>query len=172
MKPDPFSRDNRGLPIPPVAVKTEHWINLVHLGREYYELTLWASSALSQKKWLEHIYKQQQIMRERSLVFVTATLSEGFFVGPNKVNCAAPFSEHINYFFWGGIGTDLGVLGGGRRIAYGTDDGVYVSDLRGTSRKPVKVLALSEVTQIDILEDYQLLIALSGSLVFTFRAID
>ena len=54
---------------------------------------LWASSALSQRKWLEHIYKQQQIMRERSLIFITVTLSEGFFVGTNKVNCAAPFSE-------------------------------------------------------------------------------
>ena len=83
--------------MPPVAIKTEgkgqHWINFVHLGRKYYQLMLWASSALSQRKWLEHIYKQQQIMRERSLIFVTVTLSEGFFVGTNKVNCAAPFSE-------------------------------------------------------------------------------
>ena len=56
---------------------------------------LWASSTLSQRKWLEHIYKQQQIMRERSLIFVTVALSEGFFIGTNKVNCAAPFSEFI-----------------------------------------------------------------------------
>jgi hypothetical protein len=37
-------------------------------------------------------------MRERSTVFNTEILSEGFFVGPNKVNCAAPFSEHVLYF--------------------------------------------------------------------------
>jgi len=139
--------------MPPVAIRTEgkgqHWINFVHLGRKYYQLMLWASSNLSQKKWLENIYKQQQIMRDRSLVFVTVTLSEGFFVGPNKVNCAAPFN-------------------GGRRIAYGTNDGVYVSDLKDSSREPVKVLALLEVTQIDILEDYQLLIALAERQVITF----
>ena len=32
-------------------------------------------------------------MRERSLIFDTVTLSEGFFSGPNKVNCAAPYSK-------------------------------------------------------------------------------
>ncbi len=98
--------------MPPVAIRTEgkgqHWINFVHLGRKYYQLMLWASSTLSQKKWLENIYKQQQIMRDRSLVFVTVTLSEGFFIGPNKVNCAAPFSEYHSYVL-GGIGAEFGV---------------------------------------------------------------
>ena len=32
-------------------------------------------------------------MKERSQIFETMTLSEGFFIGPNKVNCAAPYSE-------------------------------------------------------------------------------
>jgi RHO1 GDP-GTP exchange protein 1/2 len=39
---------------------------------------------------------------------------------------------------------------------------VYISDLRDTHREPVKVLALLDVTQVDVLEDYQLLIVLSG----------
>ena len=47
-------------------------------------------------------------------------------------------------------------------MVYGTDDGVYVSDLRDPSRDPVKVLLLLEVTQVDVLEDYALLIVLSG----------
>ena len=92
-----LNRDNRGLPLPPVTIRTEgrgqYWINFIHLGRKYYQLMLWANSAISHKKWLESIYKQQQIIRERSLVFVTVTLSEGYFVGVNKVNCAAPFSK-------------------------------------------------------------------------------
>ena len=70
-----------------------HWINFVHLGRKHYNLMLWANSPISQQKWLETIYKQQQILKERSLIFGTVTLSEGFFSGPNKVNCAAPYSE-------------------------------------------------------------------------------
>ena len=42
---------------------------------------------------MEHIQKQQDVLREGSAVFENVTLSEGFFVGANKVNCAAPFSE-------------------------------------------------------------------------------
>jgi hypothetical protein len=49
-------------------------------------------------------------MRLRSLVFDTVTLSEGFFMGPNRVNCTAPFDY-------------------GRGIAYGTNDGVHFSNL-------------------------------------------
>ena len=54
--------------------------------------------------------------------------------------------------------------GGGRRVVYGTDDGVYLSDLREINQEPVKVLALLDVMQVDVLEDYQLLIVLSGML--------
>ncbi|KAF9499652.1 CNH-domain-containing protein [Pleurotus eryngii] len=129
--------------------KGSHWITFMHLGRKYYHLTLWATSAMGQRKWLENIYKQQQVMRERSMIFDTVTLSEGFFSGPtNKVNCAAPFN-------------------GGRCVVYGTDDGVYISDLM-VNREPVKVLGLLEVAQVDVLEDYQLLIVLSERQVITF----
>ena len=47
-------------------------------------------------------------------------------------------------------------------MAYGTDDGVYISDLQNPNREPVKVLALLDVSQIDVLEYHQLLIVLSG----------
>jgi CNH domain len=55
-----------------------------------------------------------------------------------------------------------------RRIAYGTDDGVYFSDIREPNRAPVKVLALLEVTQVEILQQSQLLIVLSERNVITF----
>lgn len=45
---------------------------------------------------------------------------------------------------------------------YGTDDGIYLSNLGERNREPVKVLALNDVQQVDVLEDYQLLIVLSG----------
>lgn len=61
--------------------------------------------------------------------------------------------------------------GGGRRVVYGTDDGVYLSDLRELGREPVKVLSLLEVSQVDVLEDYQLLIVLSGELYFLISII-
>ncbi|KAI0333817.1 CNH-domain-containing protein [Cubamyces sp. BRFM 1775] len=137
---------------PVIAVKDTKGgfsITFVHLGRKYYQITLWASTYVSQRKWVEHIQKQQDIMRERSNVFETVTLSEGFFIGVNKVNCAAPFNQ-------------------GRKAVYGTDDGIYLSNLMERNREPVKVLALKDVEQVDVLEDYQLLIVLAERQVITF----
>ena len=54
------------------------------------------------------------------------------------------------------------VIGQGRRAVYGTDDGVYISGIWDRGRTPVKVLSLKDVSQVDVLEDYQLLIVLSG----------
>jgi len=34
-------------------------------------------------------------MKERSTVFDTVSISEGFFIGANRVNCAAPFCEYL-----------------------------------------------------------------------------
>lgn len=47
-------------------------------------------------------------------------------------------------------------------MVYGTDDGVYISDLRDQNRDPVKVLALTDVAHVDVLDNYGLLIVLSG----------
>ncbi|KAG8818967.1 RHO1 GDP-GTP exchange protein 2, partial [Serendipita sp. 399] len=124
-------------------------ITFTHLGWRGYTITLWASTFISKKKWLEHIQKQQDLMRERSNIFETVPFAEGHFTGVNRVNCAAPFRN-------------------GRRIVYGTDDGVYLSDLHEPNRPPVKVLALVDVTQVDILEDSQLLIVLAERSVITF----
>jgi len=55
---------------------------------------------------------------------------------------------------------------------YGTDDGIYMSDLNHPNKDPVKVLALLDVSQVDVLEEYQLLIVLSGrSLLYHCRSI-
>ncbi|TFL01949.1 RhoGEF Rgf2 [Pterulicium gracile] len=148
------SLNRRVGPHPPVVPakpdsKGQHWLTFVHLGRKNYHITLWASTLLNQRKWYESIVKQQTLMRERSMIFDTVALSQGFFNGPTKVNCAAPFNA-------------------GRRFVYGTDDGVYLSDIEERNREPVKVLALLEVTQVDVLEEYQLLIVLSERQVLTF----
>jgi hypothetical protein len=148
--------------------KGQHSITFVHLGRKYYQMTLWASTAFNQRKWVEYITKQQEVMRERSMIFDTVTLSEGFFAGPNKVNCAAPFSESFPFFslpvefvvFLGCVADEC--VGLGKRVVYGTDDGVYVSDLQEPHKEPVKVLSLLDVSQVDVLEYHQLLIVLSG----------
>ena len=86
-------------PPPPVIIapkssgKGGFSITFVHLGRKFYNLTLYASTQVNRREWLEVLQQQQEKMRLRSLVFDTVTLSEGFFIGPNRVNCAAPFGE-------------------------------------------------------------------------------
>lgn len=134
---------------PKQDAKTGYALTFTYLGRKGYTLTLWASTFVGRRKWFEHIEARQDILRQRSNIFDTITLSESFFVGPNKVNCSVPFDF-------------------GRRIIYGTDDGVYLSDLREKARAPTKVLPLPGVTQIDVLEEYQILIILAERSVHTF----
>jgi len=54
-------------------------------------MQLWVDSYVSRKKWLEQIDKQQTILRERSCIFVTESITEGFFSGLRKVNCISPY---------------------------------------------------------------------------------
>jgi hypothetical protein len=86
-------------PYPPVipvklegGSKTGFAITFVHLGRKYYQMTLWAASHANHRKWIENVTRQQDLMRDRSQFFEMDKLSEGFFQAANRANCAAPFS--------------------------------------------------------------------------------
>ncbi|KAG9032105.1 RHO1 GDP-GTP exchange protein 2 [Tulasnella sp. JGI-2019a] len=129
--------------------KNGYAITFMHLGRKGYSMTLWASTVIGRKKWLEAIGKQQDAMRKGSMMFDMMPLSESFFLGQNKVNCAVPFNQ-------------------GMQVAYGTDTGVYFSDLRDRSKNPVQVLALPDIIQVDVLEEYELLVVLSERTVLSF----
>ncbi|KAE9365308.1 CNH-domain-containing protein [Stipitochalara longipes BDJ] len=119
-------------------------ITFRHLGKGGYELTLYANTAGARNKWMEHIGDQQTILRKRGDFYNRSILSSNFFSASNKVNCVAPFD-------------------GGRKLIYGTDSGIFVSDRRSkdVAAKPVRVLDATNVTQIDVLEEYQLLLVLS-----------
>ena len=53
---------------------------------------------------------------------------------------------------------------GGRKLVYGTDQGIFVSDRRpkAADNRPKRVLDITNVTQIDVLEEYQLLLVLAA----------
>lgn len=53
---------------------------------------------------------------------------------------------------------------GGRKLVYGTDSGIYLSERwpKDKSARPRRVLDVSQVTQMDTLEEYQLLLVLSN----------
>jgi len=176
MRPVMTARPERGQqsrPYPPVIpVKLEGGgksgfaITFVLLGRKFYQMTLWAATFANHRKWIEQITRQQDLMRDRSQFFEMDTLSEGFFQAVNRANCAAPFSESccncvIVVLTWADRSHGEG---GGQKVAYGTFDGVYFQDLREPNRDPIKVLALTDVAQVEVLDEYGLLVVLSGEL--------
>jgi RHO1 GDP-GTP exchange protein 1/2 len=68
-------------------------ITFKHLGKRGYEQTLFATSSVQRRKWMEHIEAQQTALRDKSNVFTKTNLCEGFFNSSNKVNCLVPIGE-------------------------------------------------------------------------------
>ncbi|EPX70968.1 RhoGEF for Rho1 [Schizosaccharomyces octosporus yFS286] len=129
-----------------------HPFSLQLLGRRGYEITLFASTEVGRDKWLEHIDHQQTLLQHRSQWFETVTVSSDFFVGDNKVNA-------------------IGVYDSGRRLLYGTDYGVYVSLRKSNTPlqfKPVRALNMSNVFQLEVIEEFNLLLLLSDKTLYSY----
>lgn len=75
--------------------KGEWPITFKHMGKNGYELTLFASTQTGRQKWLEFIDTAQQKLRARVDFLNTTVLSQAFFTAMNKVNCVAPFGKLI-----------------------------------------------------------------------------
>ncbi|KXJ93894.1 CNH domain-domain-containing protein [Microdochium bolleyi] len=134
----------------------EGWpITFRHLGRNFYEQILYASNQSARKKWLEYIDTAQQRLRARADFFNVNTLSSGFFQAGNFVNTVTPFD-------------------GGRKLIYGTDNGIYVSVRKNKDQPPKRVIEAQNVTQVDLLEEYGLLLVLSNKslLSYSMAALD
>jgi hypothetical protein len=76
-----------------------HPITFKHLGKGGYELTLYASTPISQQKWMEHIESQQRTLRERSNIFTKSIINEGFFTAAIRVTCAVPLGKFKLFYF-------------------------------------------------------------------------
>ncbi|KMP03930.1 Rho1 guanine nucleotide exchange factor 1 [Coccidioides immitis RMSCC 2394] len=130
----------------PPASKDAFPITFRHLGKGGYDQTLWATSQTQRKRFIELVEGQQRKLREHSSNFYSKTvLCEGFFTAVNRVNCLVP-------------------IDGGRKLVYGTDNGIYLSERwpKDKSAKPKRVLDATAVTQIDTLEEYQLMLVLAN----------
>lgn len=130
--------------------KTGYAITFTYLGKLGYSLTLWASTLATRNKWLEHIETRQQIVRNRSCVFDLVPASP-FMVeqATNQITCAVPFDF-------------------GHQVFFSRKDGIYLLDLRDRSCAPSLILPLTGVTQMDVLEEYQILIVLAEQVMYTF----
>lgn len=145
------NKTKEGVHVPPKPESRHGFsITVVHLGRKGYQIQLWVDTYQSRKTWVENIEKQQQIIRDRSTIFTSETISENYFQGLRRITCVSPYDN-------------------GNRMIYGTDEGVYFSNLRDPKlREPVKVINLVDVTQVDVIEEYQLLVVLHERSVTTF----
>ena len=90
----PSANKGSGTYVPPKP-ESKHGFSLtiVHLGKKGYSMQLWVDTYVSRKKWLEHIDKQQGVLRDRSCVFVTESITDGYFCGLRKVTCLSPYGE-------------------------------------------------------------------------------
>jgi hypothetical protein len=62
------------------------------------------------------------------------------------------------------------LLDGGRKLIYGTDNGIYMSDRRSKDNAtPKRVIDVPSVTQVDVLEEYQLLLVLSNRSLLSYQ---
>ncbi|KAJ8126927.1 hypothetical protein O1611_g6713 [Lasiodiplodia mahajangana] len=57
---------------------------------------------------------------------------------------------------------------GGRKLIYGTDHGIYVSDRKAKDTQPRRVIETQHVTQVDVLEEYGLLLVLSNKSLLSY----
>jgi hypothetical protein len=68
-------------------------ITFKHLGKGGYELTLYASTHVQRRKWVEFIENQQKALRSRSNFFTKTDLCDNFFTYSNRVNCLVPIGK-------------------------------------------------------------------------------
>lgn len=154
----------------PPSTKDGLPITFRHLGKGGYEQTLYATSPTQRRKFIEMVEEQQRKLRERNSNFYNKTvLCEHFFTSVNRVNCLVPVGE-LSFFSCCTEAYISAFSDGGRKLVYGTDSGIYLSDRwpKDKSAKPRKVLDVSQVTQIDTLEEYQLLLVLANKTLSSF----
>ncbi|KAF6014596.1 hypothetical protein HII13_000392 [Brettanomyces bruxellensis] len=101
---------------------------------------------------VEKIETQSKKMIEDNDVFTLTPLNSNYFDANNKINCVVPFD-------------------GGRKLLYGTDSGIYISDVitnsgHRTVSKPTRIISKINIIQADILGEYQVLLALSDKKLF------
>ncbi|KAF2786212.1 Rho1 guanine nucleotide exchange factor 1 [Melanomma pulvis-pyrius CBS 109.77] len=140
-----------GTPKGDAAKQQTYPITFKHLGKGGYEQTLFASTQISQQKWMEHIESQQRNLRERSNIFTKTILNEGFFTPSMRVTCCVP-------------------IDGGRKLVFGTEAGIYVVDRKpkDASQKPRRVLDCKAVSQIDVLEQHQIVLVLADKTLYSY----
>lgn len=72
----------------------QYALTFCRLGKQSFTVTLYATTFISRRKWIEHIEKQKEIINDKSKVFERGiSLEKLQLFGPNKVNCGSYFGR-------------------------------------------------------------------------------
>ncbi|KAI9296940.1 CNH-domain-containing protein [Neoconidiobolus thromboides FSU 785] len=129
-------------------VKSGYPLNITHLGRDGQTITLYANTLAERKQWKDKIEKQRGIVTSLTNVYEVFTISTVHFKFNNPILSTALFNDN-------------------ERILIGTEEGVYLGSCSGMSNFQ-KIIDLEKVYQIEILEEYNMLILLSDKSLYTF----
>ncbi len=133
-------------------------LSFLYIGRKGFEVTLYAPNSQIQKSLVEKIEAQQKVLREKNDIFTLSPLSStSFFNSLNKINCLVPCD-------------------GGRKLIYGTDYGVFISNVKRNKNStnnrivsaPIKVISQPNITQLEVLEEYSILLVLSDKKLYSY----
>lgn len=81
------------VPRPEPTAKQGFPITFKHLGKGGYELTLYTSTHVQRRKWMEYIENQQNTLLSQSHFFAKSILCAGYFTSTNRINCLVPIGE-------------------------------------------------------------------------------
>ena len=68
-------------------------ITFKHIGRGGFEMTLYALSHVSRRKWMEAIEAQQTKLRDRGNFYTKTVLCDDYFTSAHKINCMVPIGK-------------------------------------------------------------------------------
>ncbi|CAG8665312.1 13719_t:CDS:10 [Dentiscutata erythropus] len=125
----------------------QHALTLCCLGKKGFAVTLYATTIIGRKKWIEQIEKQKELNEKGKIFEKTVLIEKGHFHDTHKIICAVFFDNY-------------------QKLAFGTDSGVYVLDIN--QKHVVQALKIEKVSQIEILEDYRLLFILADKSLYSY----
>ncbi|KAI9321866.1 CNH domain-containing protein [Dichotomocladium elegans] len=133
------------------SAKLSYPITFQHIGqRNSTPITLYAAAMPILKLWDQEIKKQQEVKAKRPPVFcIVSAVQECDFIAEARVNHITTFDNGLQYVL-------------------ATDNGVYMGYV-GPSSKPRKILSIPRVTQIQVLEEAQILLVLAERRLYEYQ---
>lgn len=117
-------------------------VNFIHLGRQGSGVTtLYAPTQASRRKWVDTIELYRHSVMEKSRKFRMLPITSTFFSSFNKVHCVTTFRSYI---------------------IFGCDHGIYIK----TGTDIVKLISIEKVSQVDILQDHQIMLILADKTLY------